>query len=256
MTVDRVKPYEMRDIIVRLLDDSKFDEYKKDYGKTLLCGTGRIDGWAVGIIANQRTMVKNKKGQMQMGGVIYSDSADKTARFIMNCNQRKIPLVFLHDVSGFMVGSKAEQGGIIKDGAKMVNAMANSVVPKFTFVLGNSYGAGNYAMCGKAYDPRLIYAWPTAKIAVMSGQAAAQTLLQIKIAGMKGVEISDEEKKSLLDEITNKYNEELSPYHAAARLWVDGVIDPLDTRKIISKGIEAANQAPITDKFNVGIIQT
>ena len=193
---------------------------------------------------------------MQMGGVIYSDSADKTARFIMNCNQRKIPLVFLHDVSGFMVGSKAEQGGIIKDGAKMVNAMANSVVPKFTFVLGNSYGAGNYAMCGKAYDPRLIFAWPTAKIAVMSGQAAAQTLLQIKVAGMKGVEISEEEKKSLLDEITNKYNEELSPYYAAARLWVDGVIDPLDTRKIISKGIEAANQAPITDKFNVGIIQT
>ena len=256
MPVDRVKPYEMRDIIARLLDDSEFDEYKKDYGKTLLCGTGRIDGWAVGIVANQRTMVKNKKGQMQMGGVIYSDSADKTARFIMNCNQRKIPLVFLHDVSGFMVGSKAEQGGIIKDGAKMVNAMANSVVPKFTFVLGNSYGAGNYAMCGKAYDPRLIFAWPTAKIAVMSGQAAAQTLLQIKVAGMKGVEISEEEKKSLLDEITNKYNEELSPYYAAARLWVDGVIDPLDTRKIISKGIEAANQAPITDKFNVGIIQT
>lgn len=254
--VDRVKPYEMRDIIVRLLDDSEFDEYKKDYGKTLLCGTGRIDGWAVGIVANQRTMVKNKKGEMQMGGVIYSDSADKTARFIMNCNQRKIPLVFLHDVSGFMVGSKAEHGGIIKDGAKMVNAMANSVVPKFTFVLGNSYGAGNYAMCGKAYDPRLIYAWPTAKIAVMSGQAAAQTLLQIKVASMKGVEISEEEKKSLLDEITNKYNEELSPYYAAARLWVDGVIDPLDTRKIISKGIEAANQAPITDKFNVGVIQT
>lgn len=256
MPVDRVKPYEMRDIIARLLDDSDFDEYKKDYGKTLLCGTGRIDGWAVGIVANQRTMVKNKKGEMQMGGVIYSDSADKAARFIMNCNQRKIPLVFLHDVSGFMVGSKAEHGGIIKDGAKMVNAMANSVVPKFTFVLGNSYGAGNYAMCGKAYDPRLIYAWPTAKIAVMSGQAAAQTLLQIKVASMKGVEISEEEKKSLLDEITNKYNEELSPYYAAARLWVDGVIDPLDTRKIISKGIEAANQAPITDKFNVGVIQT
>jgi len=256
MPVDRVIPYEMRDIIARLLDESEFDEYKKDYGKTLLCGTGRIDGWAVGIVANQRTMVKNKKGEMQMGGVIYSDSADKAARFIMNCNQKKIPLVFLHDVSGFMVGSKAEQGGIIKDGAKMVNAMANSVVPKFTFVLGNSYGAGNYAMCGKAYDPRLIFAWPTAKIAVMSGQAAAQTLLQIKVAGMKGVEISEEEKKSLLDEITNKYNEELSPYYAAARLWVDGVIDPLETRKIISKGIEAANQAPITDKFNVGVIQT
>ncbi|MEQ9287228.1 MAG: carboxyl transferase domain-containing protein [Cyclobacteriaceae bacterium] len=258
LPVDRVKPYEMRDIIERLLDDSAFDEYKKDYGKTILCGTGRVDGWAVGIVANQRMMVKSKKGEMQMGGVIYSDSADKAARFIMNCNQRKIPLVFLHDVSGFMVGSKAEHGGIIKDGAKMVNAMANSVVPKFTFVLGNSYGAGNYAMCGKAYDPRLIYAWPTAQIAVMSGQAAAKTLLQIKISGMKaqGKEISEEDKNVLLDEITDKYNQELSPYYAAARLWVDGVIDPLQTRQIISKGIEAANYAPITEKFNVGVIQT
>lgn len=258
LPVDRVKPYEMRDIIERLLDDSAFDEYKKDYGKTILCGTGRVDGWAVGIVANQRMMVKSKKGEMQMGGVIYSDSADKAARFIMNCNQRKIPLVFLHDVSGFMVGSKAEHGGIIKDGAKMVNAMANSVVPKFTFVLGNSYGAGNYAMCGKAYDPRLIYAWPTAQIAVMSGQAAAKTLLQIKISGMKaqGQEISEEDKNVLLDEITDKYNQELSPYYAAARLWVDGVIDPLQTRQIISKGIEAANHAPITEKFNVGVIQT
>lgn len=258
MPVDRVKPYEMREIIERLLDGSDFDEYKKDYGQTILCGTGRVDGWAVGVVANQRTTVKSKKGEMQMGGVIYSDSADKAARFIMNCNQRKIPLVFLHDVSGFMVGSKAEHGGIIKDGAKMVNAMANSVVPKFTFVLGNSYGAGNYAMCGKAYDPRLIYAWPTAQIAVMSGQAAAKTLLQIKISGLKaqGKEISEEDKNILLDEITDKYNEELSPYYAAARLWVDGVIDPLQTRQIISKGIEAANHAPIVEKFNVGVIQT
>ncbi len=258
MPVDRVKPYDMRDIILRLVDQSVFDEYKKEYGKTLICGYGRVEGWAVGIVANQRVMSKNKKGEMQMGGVIYSDSADKAARFIMNCNQRKIPLVFLHDVSGFMVGSKAEHGGIIKDGAKMVNAMANSVVPKFTFVLGNSYGAGNYAMCGKAYDPRLIYAWPTAQLAVMSGQAAAKTLLQIKVSTLKaqGKELSEEEQQALLDEITKKYNEELSPYYAAARLWVDGVIDPLQTRKVISMGIEAANHAPITDRFNVGVIQT
>ena len=258
LPVDRVKPYDMRDIIKRIVDNSEFDEYKAHYGKTIVCGHGRIDGWAVGIVANQRTIVKTKKGEMQMGGVIYSDSADKAARFIMNCNQRKIPLVFLHDVSGFMVGSKAEQGGIIKDGAKMVNAMANSVVPKFTFVLGNSYGAGNYAMCGKAYDPRLIYAWPTAQIAVMSGASAAKTLLQIKISTMKaeGKEVSEEEKKQLLDEITNKYNEELSPYYAAARLWVDGVVDPLETRNIISTGIEAANHAPIETPFNVGVIQT
>lgn len=258
LPVDRVKPYEMREILKRLLDDSEFDEYKELYGQSILCGYGRVGGWAVGIVANQRKVVKTKTGQMQMGGVIYSDSADKAARFIMNCNQRKIPLVFLHDVSGFMVGSKSEHGGIIKDGAKMVNAMANSVVPKFTFVLGNSYGAGNYAMCGKAYDPRLIYAWPTAKIAVMSGASAAKTLLQIKVSTMKakGKEVSEEEKKELLEEITNKYNEELSPYYAASRLWVDGVIDPLDTRKIISRGIEAANNAPIETPFNVGVIQT
>ena len=255
---DRVKPYDMVEIIERLVDNSEFEEYKKDYGKTLLCGTARIDGWAIGIVANQRKIVKNKKGEMQMGGVIYSDSADKAARFIMNCNQRKIPLVFIQDVSGFMVGSKAEHGGIIKDGAKMVNAMANSVVPKFTIVVGNSYGAGNYAMCGKAYDPRLIYSWPTAQMAVMSGASAAKTLLQIKVASLKknGKEITPEDEKSLLDEITAKYNEELSPYYAAARLWVDGVIDPLDTRKVISMGIEAANHSPITDKFNVGVIQT
>ncbi|PRY88090.1 acyl-CoA carboxylase subunit beta [Mongoliibacter ruber] len=255
---DRVKPYDMGEVIKHLVDDSDFEEYKKDYGKTLLCGTARIDGWAVGIVANQRKVVKNKKGEMQMGGVIYSDSADKAARFIMNCNQRKIPLVFLQDVSGFMVGSKAEHGGIIKDGAKMVNTMANSVVPKFTIVMGNSYGAGNYAMCGKAYDPRLIYSWPSAQMAVMSGASAAKTLLQIKVASLKksGKEITPEDEAKLLKEITDKYNEELSPYYAAARLWVDGVIDPLETRKVISMGIEAANHAPITERFNVGVIQT
>lgn len=256
--VDRVKPFDMREVIERMVDESSFDEYKKSYGMTLLCGHARIDGWAVGIVANQRKMVKNKKGEMQMGGVIYSDSADKAARFIMNCNQRKIPLVFLHDVSGFMVGSRSEHGGIIKDGAKMVNAMANSVVPKFSIVLGNSYGAGNYAMCGKAYDPRLIFAWPTAQIAVMSGASAAKTLLQIKVSTLKakGEEITPEAEAELLKEITDKYNKELSPYYAAARLWVDGIIDPLETRNAISMGIEAANQAPITEKFNVGVIQT
>ena len=255
---DRVKPYDMLDLVQGLVDAGEFDEYKKDYGKTLICGTARIDGWAVGLVANQRKIVKTAKGEMQMGGVIYSDSADKAARFIMNCNQRKIPLVFLQDVSGFMVGSKAEHGGIIKDGAKMVNAMANSVVPKFTFILGNSYGAGNYAMCGKAYDPRLIYSWPTAQMAVMSGSAAANTLLQIKVSTLKkqGKEITEEEEKKLLDEISRKYNEELSPYYAAARLWVDGVIDPRETRRVISTGIEAANHAAITERFNVGVLQT
>lgn len=257
MPADRVKPYDMLDIIKRIVDNSEFDEYKALYGKTLLCGFARVDGWAVGIVANQRKVVKTKKGEMQMGGVIYSDSADKAARFIMNCNQRKIPLVFLQDVSGFMVGSKAEQGGIIKDGAKMVNAMANSTVPKFTFILGNSYGAGNYAMCGKAYDPRLIYAWPTAQIAVMSGNSAARTLLQIRVSTLKaqGKIISKEEEDQLLKEITDRYNEQLSPYYAAARLWVDGLIDPLETRKVISMGIAAANHAPV-EKFNTGIIQT
>ena len=264
---DRVKPYDTRDIIERLVDNSDFDEYKEEYGKTILCGYARIDGWAVGIVANQRQVVKAKKSggpsagppvEMQMGGVIYSDSADKAARFIMNCNQRKIPLVFLQDVSGFMVGSRAEHGGIIKDGAKMVNAMANSVVPKFTIVMGNSYGAGNYAMCGKAYDPRLIYSWPTAQMAVMSGASAAKTLLQIKVATLKGQgkEITPEEEENLLKEIEDRYNEQLSPYYAAARLWVDGIIDPLETRKVISMGIEAANHAPITERFNVGVLQT
>jgi len=257
MPADRAKPYDMLEIIKRIVDNSEFDEYKALYGKTILCGFARVDGWAVGIVANQRKVVKTKKGEMQMGGVIYSDSADKAARFIMNCNQRKIPLVFLQDVSGFMVGSKAEQGGIIKDGAKMVNAMANSTVPKFTFILGNSYGAGNYAMCGKAYDPKLIYAWPTAQLAVMSGNSAARTLLQIRVSTLKaqGKTISKEEEDQLLKEITDRYNNQLSPYYAAARLWVDGVIDPLETRKVISMGIEAANHAPV-EKFNVGVIQT
>ena len=254
---DRVKPYDMMEIIKRLVDNSEFDEYKALYGKTIICGTARIDGWAVGIVANQRKVVKSKKGEMQMGGVIYSDSADKAARFIMNCNQRKIPLLFLQDVSGFMVGSKAEHGGIIKDGAKMVNAMANSTVPKFTIIIGNSYGAGNYAMCGKAYDPRLIYAWPTAQIAVMSGASAAKTLLQIRVNTLKaqGQQITKEEEEKLLKEITDRYNDQLSPYYAASRLWVDGVIDPLETRKVVSMGIEAANHAPV-EKFNVGVIQT
>ena len=257
LPADRVKPYDMREIIERLVDNSEFDEYKALYGKTLLCGTARIDGWAVGIVANQRKMVKTKKGEMQMGGVIYSDSADKAARFIMNCNQRKIPLVFLQDVTGFMVGSKSEHNGIIKDGAKMVNAMANCVVPKFTIIVGNSYGAGNYAMCGKAYDPRLIYAWPSAQIAVMSGASAAKTLLQIKVAALeaKGQKITPEEEATLLEDIKKIYEEQLSPYYAAARLWVDGIIDPLETRKVISMGIEAANHAPITRRYNVGVIQ-
>lgn len=254
---DRTKPYDMVEIIKRMVDDSAFDEYKALYGKTIVCGFARIDGWAVGIVANQRKVVKNKKGEMQMGGVIYSDAADKAARFIMNCNQRKVPLLFLQDVSGFMVGSKAEHGGIIKDGAKMVNAMANSTVPKFTVIIGNSYGAGNYAMCGKAFDPRLICAWPTAQIAVMSGNSAAKTLLQIRVSTLKaqGKTISKEEENLLLKEISDRYNEQLSPYYAASRLWVDGVIDPLETRTVISMGIAAANHAPV-EKFNVGVIQT
>jgi acetyl-CoA carboxylase carboxyltransferase component len=254
---DRVKPYDMMDIINRLVDNSEFEPYKDLYGQTLICGLARIDGWAVGIVANQRKIVKSKKTGMQMGGVIYSDSADKAARFIMNCNQKRIPLVFLHDVSGFMVGSQSEQGGIIKDGAKMVNAMSNSVVPKFTVIVGNSYGAGNYAMCGKAYDPRLIVAWPTAQLAVMSGAAAANTLLQIQVASLKakGEVITPEAEKALLDRIKARYEEQLSPYYAAARLWVDAVIDPLETRKVISEGIAAANHAPIEKAYNVGVIQ-
>lgn len=258
LPAEREKPYDMMDIILRLVDNSEFEEYKELYGKTIICGLARVDGWAVGIVANQRKVVKTKKGEMQLGGAIYSDSADKATRFIMNCNQKKIPLVFLQDVTGFMVGSRSEQGGIIKDGAKMVNAVANSVVPKFTFVLGNSYGAGNYAMCGKAYDPRLIFAWPSAKIAVMGGSQAATTLLQIQTAAAKSRgEVPDEEKEAaLLKKITDRYEEQTTPFYAAARLWVDGIIDPLRTREVISVGIEAANQSPITRKFNVGILQT
>lgn len=256
--VDRNTPFDMVRIIRLLVDDSEFEQYKELYGKTILCGYARMDGWSVGIVANQRKVVKTKQGEMQMGGVIYSDSADKAARFIMNCNQRKIPLVFLHDVNGFMVGSRSEQGGIIKDGAKMVNAVANSVVPKFSIIMGSSYGAGNYAMCGKAYDPRLIYAWPTAQIAVMSGKSAATTLLQIKIAAerARGKELSAEAQEKMLDEIKASYEKKLSPYYAASQLWIDGIIDPLETRKVISTGISAANHAKIEKQMNVGVIQT
>ena len=257
LPADRTKPYDMRELVQRLVDNSDFEEYKPEYGQTILCGLARIEGWAVGIVANQRKIVKSKKTGMQMGGVIYSDSADKAARFIMNCNQQRIPLVFLHDVSGFMVGSASEQGGIIKDGAKMVSAMSNSVVPKFTVIIGNSYGAGNYAMCGKAYDPRLIVAWPTAQLAVMSGTAAANTLLQIQVAAAegKGEVLSEEAKKEMFDKIKARYDEQLSPYYAAARLWVDAVIDPLETRKVLAEGIAAANNAPIERAYNVGVIQ-
>lgn len=253
----RTDPYDMKEIIARIVDDSEFEEYKADFGKTLLCGYARIEGWAVGIIANQRKMVKNSKKEMQFGGVIYSDSADKATRFIANCNQKKIPLVFLQDVSGFMVGSKAEHGGIIKDGAKMVNAVANSVVPKFTIIIGNSYGAGNYAMCGKAYDPRLIVAWPSSELAVMSGASAAKVLLQIETASLKkqGKKISKAKEKELFDKIKDRYDTQISPYYAAARLWTDAIINPLDTRLWISMGIEAANHAPITKPFNMGVLQ-
>ncbi len=255
---ERDKQFDMRDIIERLVDNSEFDEYKENYGQSLICCTARVDGWAVGIVANQRKVVKSRKGEMQFGGVIYSDSADKAARFIMNCNQRKIPLVFLQDVTGFMVGSRSEHGGIIKDGAKLVNAMSNSVVPKFTIVMGNSYGAGNYAMCGKAYDPRLIAGWPTARIAVMGGAQAAKTLLQITTSTLKakGELLTEAQENELLKQITDKYNEQLSPYYAASRLWLDAIIDPIDTRKWISMGIEAANHSVITQKYSVGILQT
>jgi 3-methylcrotonyl-CoA carboxylase beta subunit len=252
------KPYNMKDIIECMVDADSFDEYKEHYGKTIMTGYARIDGWAVGIVANNRIIVKNGKGEVQMGGVIYSDSADKAARFIMNCNQKNIPLVFLQDVTGFMVGSRSEHGGIIKDGAKLVNAMANSVVPKFTVVVGNSYGAGNYAMCGKAYDPRLIVAWPTAKIAVMGGEQAAKTLLQIQVGAMKskGQEISPAEEKELLDKITAKYQAQTKATYAASRLWVDAIIDPRETRQWLSMGIEAAFNNPEIKRYNVGVLQT
>ena len=257
MPVSRAEQYDTYDIIKRLVDNSEYEEYKPDYGKTIVCATARIDGWSVGIVANQRKLVKSGKGEMQFGGVIYSDSADKATRFIANCNQRKIPLVFLQDVTGFMVGSKSEHGGIIKDGAKMVNAVSNSVVPKFTIITGNSFGAGNYAMCGKAYDPRLIAAWPWAELAVMGGAQAAKVLLQIQEATLKkqGKELSAEEHQELLDKITQNYNKQTQATYSAARLWTDAIINPLDTRKWISMGIEAANHSPITEKFNLGVIQ-
>ncbi|MDF1517130.1 MAG: carboxyl transferase domain-containing protein [Lutibacter sp.] len=253
----RTDQYDMREIIKRLVDNSEIEEYKKEYGKTIICGYSRIEGWAVGIVANQRKVVKNANKEMQFGGVIYSDSADKATRFIANCNQKKIPLVFLQDVTGFMVGSKSEHGGIIKDGAKMVNAVSNSVVPKFTVVIGNSYGAGNYAMCGKAYDPRLIVAWPSARLAVMGGEQASKVLLQIETASLKnkGEEITKEKEQKILEHIQQKYDTQTSPYYAAAHLWTDGIINPLDTRKWIGMGIEAANHAPIEKQFNLGIIQ-
>ena len=254
---ERNAQYDMLEIIKRLVDNSEFEQYKEGYGKTILTGYARIDGWAVGIIANQRKLVKTQKGEMQFGGVIYNDSADKSTRFIANCNQKKIPLVFLQDVTGFMVGSKSEHGGIIKDGAKMVNAVSNSVVPKFTIIIGNSYGAGNYAMCGKAYDPRLIVAWPSAELAVMSGNSAAKVLLQIETASLKkrGEEITPEKEAELFDKIKSRYDNQISPYYAAARIWTDAVINPLDTRTWISMGIEAANHAPIEKQFNMGVLQ-
>jgi 3-methylcrotonyl-CoA carboxylase beta subunit len=257
LPADSSRAYDMREIIERIVDDSNFEQFKEEYGKTILCGYARIDGWAVGIVANQRMMVKSKKGEVQIGGVIYNDSSDKAARFIMNCNQKKIPLIFLQDVTGFMVGSRSEHAGIIKDGAKMVNAVANSVVPKITIIVGNSYGAGNYAMCGKAYDPRFIYAWPSAKIAVMGGDQAAKTLLQIQVTAMKakGKEVAPEEEQRLLNEIKGRYDEQTSPYYAAARLWVDAIIDPAATREVIAEGLAAASNNHDIEPFKTGVIQ-
>jgi 3-methylcrotonyl-CoA carboxylase beta subunit len=254
---DNSKPYNVLEVIHTIVDANSFDEFKQDYGKTIVTGYARVDGWAVGIVANQRLIIKTKKGEMQLGGVIYNDSADKAARFIMNCNQKKIPLVFLQDVTGFMVGSRSEHSGIIKDGAKLVNAVANSVVPKITIITGNSYGAGNYAMCGKAYDPRFIYAWPCAKIAVMGGEQAAKTMLQIQVAGMKakGQEVTTEEEKLILEKITDKYLAQTKAQYAAARLWVDAIIDPAETRRVISEGISAANHNPKMEEFKVGVFQ-
>lgn len=251
------KPYDMASLIECIVDAGSFDQFKEEYGKTIVCGYARIDGWAVGIVANQRLIVKSKKGEMQMGGVIYNDSADKAARFIMNCNQKKIPLVFLQDVTGFMVGSRSEHSGIIKDGAKLVNAVANSVVPKITIIVGNSYGAGNYAMCGKAYDPRFIYAWPSARIAVMGGEQAAKTLLQIQVAALKskGQDIAPEEEQRMLQEIIGRYNKQTTPFYAAARLWVDAIIDPAETRRVISEGIKAASHNPDVPEFKTGVFQ-
>ncbi|HBB26713.1 MAG TPA: methylcrotonoyl-CoA carboxylase, partial [Bacteroidetes bacterium] len=257
MPADRSKPYNTRQVIARLIDASEFDEYKADYGASIICGYARIDGWAVGIVANNREITKSGKGEMQVGGVIYSDSADKAARFILNCNQRGIPLVFLQDVTGFMVGTRAEQGGIIKDGAKLVNAVANSVVPKFTVIIGNSYGAGNYAMCGKAYDPRLIYAWPTAQIAVMGGSQAARTLLTIKVAQLEksGEKLTPEQEKSMLSDIQKRYDATTTPVYAASRLWVDGIIAPTETRMMISRGIAVASHQGSLAELKTGVFQ-
>ena len=258
MPADRSKPYSTRELLKSIVDGSEFTEYKAGYGKSLITAYARIDGWSVGIVINNREIVKNAKGEMQFGGVIYSDSADKAARFIMNCNQKKIPLIFFHDVTGFMVGSKSEHGGIIKDGAKMVNAMSNSIVPKISVVIGNSYGAGNYAMCGKAYDPRIIVGWPTAEIAVMSGAAAAKTLLQIEMASLKskGEQITKEKEDHLYNSIKNKYDKQISPYYAASRLWIDAIIDPMDTRKVISQSISLANNSAVNESYKIGVIQT
>jgi len=254
----RSSNYDVKNILNFFIDNGDFTEYKSNYGKTIVCGYARIEGWSVGIVANQRKVVKTSKSEMQLGGVIYSDSASKASRFIMNCNQKKIPLVFFQDVSGFMVGSRSEHGGIIKDGAKMVNAMANSVVPKFTIIMGNSYGAGNYAMCGKAYDPRLIVCWPTAEIAVMGGEQAAKVLLQIELSSLKskGEKISKEKEKELFSAIKKKYDSQIKPYYAASRLWLDAIIDPKDTRKWISIGIEAANNNPKIEDYKTGVLQT
>ena len=258
LPTDRTTSYEVREMIECLVDNSEYTEYKAEYGKSIVCAYGRINGWSVGIVANQREVIKSKKDGIQFGGVIYSDSADKAARFIMNCNQKNIPLVFLQDVTGFMVGSKSEHGGIIKDGAKLVNAQANSVVPKFTIIMGNSYGAGNYAMCGKAYDPRLIVGWPTAQVAVMGGAQAAKVLLQIEVASLKakGETITPEREAEMFNRIKSKYDEQTSPYYAASRLWLDAVIDPVDTRKWISLGLEAASNAPAERAYSVGVLQT
>ncbi|MEO6668500.1 MAG: carboxyl transferase domain-containing protein [Ferruginibacter sp.] len=257
MSEGNTKPYDMLHLIDCIVDADSFDEFKQDYGKTIVCGYARVDGWAVGIVANQRLIVKSKKGEMQLGGVIYNDSADKAARFIMNCNQKKIPLLFLQDVTGFMVGSRSEHSGIIKDGAKLVNAVSNSVVPKITIIVGNSYGAGNYAMCGKAYDPRFIYAWPTAKIAVMGGEQAAKTMLQIQVAGMKArrLEVTSEEEKAILEKITDNYTRQTKPFYAAARLWIDAIIDPGETRRVISEGIAAADHNADIPEFKTGVFQ-
>jgi acetyl-CoA carboxylase carboxyltransferase component len=257
VSAENNKQFDIVELIEHLVDNSEFDQFKKDYGKTIVCGYARVDGWAVGIVANQRKIVKSGKNEMQLGGVVYNDSADKAARFIMNCNQKKIPLVFLQDVTGFMVGSRSEHSGIIKDGAKLVNAVSNSVVPKITIIIGNSYGAGNYAMCGKAYDPRFIYTWPNGKIAVMGGEQAAKVLLQIQVAALKskGETITPEDEQAMLAKIIDKYAEQTTSYYAAARLWVDAIIDPIETRTVISEGIKAANHAPIEKEMNVGVFQ-